>query len=113
MFGRRRIFGLWLFTDYAKANIPMLPHTHGVPYTKLNIVLYTVLLTCISTLPYIVWMSGWIYLTGITLANMVFLWYALRLYFSEDKTISIKTFRYSIYYLGILFTLLLADHYLL
>jgi len=58
--------------DYAKANIPMLPHTHGVPYTKLNIVLYTILLTCISTLPYIVWMSGLLYLSGITVANIIF-----------------------------------------
>lgn len=97
--------------DYAKANVPMLPHTHGVRYTKLNIVLYTILLTCASSLPYIVHMSHLLYFVGVSLANVVFLYHALRLYFSDDKQQAIRTFRYSIYYLGILFVLLLVDHF--
>lgn len=102
---------IYRLEDYAKANIPMLPHTHGVKYTKLNIVLYTVLLTCVTSLPYLIHMSGLIYFVGVSLANLVFLWYVLKLFFSEDRQIAIATFRYSIYYLGILFLLLLVDHY--
>jgi protoheme IX farnesyltransferase len=97
--------------DYAKANIPMLPHTHSVSYTKLNILLYTILLMCVSVLPYVISMSGLIYLVGVMLANFGFLYYAVRLYQSDDKRYAIGTFWYSIYYLGILFLLLLVDHY--
>ena len=99
--------------DYAKANIPMLPHTHGVAFTKLNILLYTILLTCVSALPYIINMSGVVYLAGAMLINLGFLLHALRLYVSEQKHYAMATFWYSIYYLGILFVLLLVDHYLL
>ena len=99
------------FDDYAKANIPMLPNTHGIAFTKLSILLYTILLICATTLPYVIGMSGMIYLLGASLANLIFLGYALRLYFNGDKKIAINTFWYSIYYLGILFLLLLIDHY--
>jgi len=101
---------IYRLEDYAKANIPMLPHTHDIRYTKLNIVLYTVLLLCVSSLPYIVQMSGKLYFIGISLANMAFLFYAIRLYFSNNRKYAIQTFHFSIYYLGILFTLLLMDH---
>lgn len=97
--------------DYAKANIPMLPHTHSVSYTKLNILLYTILLACVSLLPYVISMSGVLYLIGVTLANSLFLFHATRLFFSDRREYAIKTFWYSIYYLGILFLLLLVDHY--
>jgi protoheme IX farnesyltransferase len=102
---------IYRLEDYAKANVPMLPHTHGVAYTKLNIVLYTVLLVCVTSLPYFIRMSGIIYFVGASLANIVFLYYACRLYLSDDRNLAIKTFRYSIYYLGIIFLLLLVDHY--
>jgi protoheme IX farnesyltransferase len=102
---------IYRLEDYAKANVPMLPHTHGIGYTKLNIVLYTVLLVCASSLPYFTHMSGMIYFVGVTLANLVFLFYVTRLYFSDDKKYAIGTFWYSIHYLGILFLLLLVDHY--
>lgn len=102
---------IYRLEDYAKANVPMLPHTHGVAYTKLNIVLYTVLLTCATSFPYFIKMSGWIYIIGVSIANLFFIIYALRLYFSDDKQLAIRTFRYSIHYLGILFLLLLIDHY--
>lgn len=103
---------IYRLEDYAKANIPMLPHTHGVKYTKLNIVLYTILLVCVATLPFIIHMSGIIYLVGVTIANLIFLYYAIKLYFSENRQVAIATFKYSIYYLGILFLLLLIDHFI-
>ncbi len=102
---------IYRLEDYAKANVPMLPHTHGVAYTKLNILLYTILLTCVTSLPYFIHMSGKLYFAGVSIANAIFLYYVLRLYFSNDRKIAIATFWYSIYYLGILFLLLLIDHY--
>lgn len=102
---------IYRLEDYAKANIPMLPHTHSVAYTKLNILLYTILLTCVSSLPYFVRMSHTLYIIGISLANIIFLLYALRLFFKPEKIYALKTFHYSIYYLGFLFLLLLIDHY--
>lgn len=101
---------IYRLEDYAKANIPMLPHTHSVAYTKLNIVLYTILLVCVTTLPYLIHMSGLVYLVGATIANGFFLFYAVRLYLKDDRKYAIQTFWYSIYYLGIIFVLLLVDH---
>lgn len=98
--------------EYSKADIPMLPVTHGVPFTKLNILLYTILLFVISLLPVIVDMSGLIYLVGAVLLGIGFMYWALRLYRSSDKLIAMKTFRYSIIYLLLLFIFLLVDHYL-
>jgi protoheme IX farnesyltransferase len=102
---------IYRLEDYAKANIPMLPHTHSVAYTKLNILLYTILLACVTLLPYVINMSGMIYLIGVILINAGFLFHAIRLFFSNKKQYAIGTFWYSIYYLGILFVLLLVDHY--
>lgn len=103
---------IYRLEDYAKANIPMLPHTHGVAYTKLNILLYTILLACVSSLPFIIYMSGMIYFIGVTCANMVFIYYVLQLYCRDDSAYALRTFYYSIHYLGIVFLLLLIDHYL-
>lgn len=103
---------IYRLEDYAKANVPMLPHTHGVRYTKLNIILYTILLICASSLPFVVHMAGTIYFIGISLANLGFLFHTVRLSISDNKQYAIKTFYYSIHYLGILFLLLLVDHYL-
>lgn len=102
---------IYRLEDYAKANIPMLPHTHGVWYTKLNIVLYTILLICVTALPYAIHMSGLIYFVGVMIANAVFFYHAVYLFFTDKKEQAIRTFRYSIYYLGVLFLLLLIDHY--
>lgn len=104
---------IYRLEDYAKANIPMLPHTHGVPFTKLNILLYTILLGCVSLLPYVIAMSGIVYLIGVMIANSVFLYYAIRLYVSEDNMQALKTFKYSVHYLGLIFIFLLVDHYYL
>lgn len=102
---------IYRLEDYAKANVPMLPHTHGVDFTKLCIVLYTILLVCASSLPYFIDMSGLIYFIGASIANVIFLFYVFRLYFSDNKKHAISTFWYSIHYLGIIFLLLLVDHY--
>jgi len=102
---------IYRLEEYAKANIPMLPHTHGVCYTKLNIVLYTILLACVSSLPFIIHMSGIIYGVGVTVLNSIFLYQSIRLYLKDNKIYAIRLFNYSIYYLGILFLLLLVDHY--
>jgi protoheme IX farnesyltransferase len=104
---------IYRLEDYAKANVPMLPNTHSVAYTKLNIVLYTILLVCATSLPFIIHMSGLIYFVGVSIANIIFLFYALRLYWSDNKRYAIATFSYSIYYLGALFLFLLVDHYYL
>ena len=96
--------------DYVKANIPMLPHTHGIDYTKLNIVLYTLLLICVSSLPYFLQMTGVIYIIGITGLNVIFLSYAVALYYHQDRQYAFATFKYSIYYFGGLFLFLLIDH---
>ncbi|GEA09743.1 heme o synthase [Alteromonas sp. KUL49] len=98
--------------DYAKAKVPMLPVTHGVNFTKTSVLLYTVLLTLVCLLPYLVGMSDLIYLIGSTLLNIGFLYYAYKLKFLAKEDTAIKTFRYSIVHLMLLFVVLLLDHYL-
>jgi protoheme IX farnesyltransferase len=97
--------------EYAKANIPMLPVTHGIPFTKLNILLYTLLLTAVSFLPYATDMSGIIYLVGVAILDGIFIYWSVLLYATERQSVAMKTFRYSIIYLMLLFVLLLVDHY--
>ena len=98
--------------EYAKAEIPMLPVTHGVNFTKIQILLYTILLFIVTLIPFLIQMSGVIYLAGAISLGIGFLYYAIKLY--RDKTpnrIAMKTFGYSIFYLSLLFGFLLADHY--
>ena len=97
--------------DYARAEIPMLPVTHGVEFTKTSVLLYTVLLGLVCFLPYLVGMTGVIYLIGSTLLNMGFLYYAWKLKYSEEEGIAMKTFAFSIVHLMVLFVVLLVDHY--
>lgn len=97
--------------DYARAGIPMLPVTHGVPYTKLQIVLYTVMLVAVTLLPFLTKMSGLLYLSGALALGIGFLRHALVLYRSDNDAHAMKTFSYSIFYLSLLFAFLLADHY--
>jgi protoheme IX farnesyltransferase len=99
--------------DYAKANIPMLPVTHGDEFTKLLVLLYTILLSVITPLPYVVHMSGIFYLITSTLLNVGFLYYAVLLKMTDRPLIAINTFKYSISYLFLLFAVLLVDHYFL
>lgn len=99
--------------DYKKAGIPMLPVTHGIEFTTLCILLYTILLVPITLLPYLVGMSGLIYLVGILLLDIVFIIYAVLLKWYPKPLSAIKTFHFSNIYLCLLFALLLIDHYLL
>ena len=98
--------------EYAKAEIPMLPVTHGVDFTKIQILLYTILLFIVTMMPFIIQMSGLIYLSGAIALGIGFLYYAIKLYRDPDpNVIAMKTFGYSIFYLSLLFAFLLADHY--
>ncbi len=99
--------------DYAKVNIPMLPVTHGVNFTKTQILLYTVLLFVVGLLPYLVGMSNWLYLIGAVVLNLVFFAYAWKLKFNADENTAMDTFKFSIVHLMALFIILLLDHYLL
>lgn len=97
--------------DYAAVNIPMLPVTHGVHFTRWHIFFYTILLVIVTTMPYLTGMSGLLYLAGVTVLNLGFLWYALRLLRENDERLPMQTFGYSIIYLMVLFLFLLVDHY--
>lgn len=99
--------------DYARALVPMLPVTHGVTYTRWQILLYTLLLLAVSLLPFAAHMSGMFYLGGALVLGLVFVWYAWRLLDPPDEFFAMRTFKYSIVYLMALFGLLLADHWLL
>lgn len=99
--------------DYAKAGIPMLPVTHGAEFTKTSILLYTILLIVVCLMPYLIGMSGWIYLLASSLLNAAFLYYALKLKFAPEDNTAMQTFKYSILHLMLLFIALLTDHYLL
>jgi len=97
--------------EYARAGIPMLPVTHGVRMTKLQILLYTILLVAVTLLPFVTQMSGLIYLAGAIALGIGFLRSAVLLYRSDSEAQAMKTFGYSILYLSLLFAFLLADHY--
>jgi protoheme IX farnesyltransferase len=100
--------------EYAKVDIPMLPVTHGEAYTRLNILLYTILLVLVTILPYLIGMSGVIYLATAIVLDAFFLYYAIQMYrVPDDMELPMKTFKFSISYLGFLFAALLVDHYLL
>lgn len=97
--------------EYARADIPMLPVTHGVEITKLNILLYTVVLVAVTILPFLVKMSGLIYLAGALSLGLGFLYHVVRLYRECGDAHAMRTFAYSIFYLNALFVFLLLDHY--
>jgi protoheme IX farnesyltransferase len=98
--------------EYARADIPMLPVTHGVRFTKQQVMLYTLMLLLVSLMPFTMHMSGLLYLGGALVLGLGFVYHAARLLLSEGDAHSMKTFGYSIFYLTALFALLLADHYL-
>jgi protoheme IX farnesyltransferase len=97
--------------DYAKVGIPMLPVTHGIPYTRMQIVLYTILLILSTLLPVLTRMSGLIYLVSVVLLNARFLYYVLALNRGNRPEMAMRTFRFSITYLMLLFAALIVDHY--
>ncbi|WP_058533096.1 heme o synthase [Legionella saoudiensis] len=98
--------------EYQNAEIPMLPVTHGIQFTKLNVYLYTILLLVVSALPFVVGMSGLFYLAGALVLGARFLFWAHKLYRTDKPVVAMQTFRFSIVYLMLLFVFLLVDHYL-
>ena len=99
--------------DYAKVDIPMLPVTHGIAFTKIQILLYTILLLIITLFPYLIRMSGLLYLAGAVILGGMFLYHVWRLFDPERPQQPMKTFVFSINYLMWLFGVMLVDHYLL
>lgn len=98
--------------DYANAGLPMLPNTHGEAFTRLNILLYSVILFVVSMLPFVARMSSWMYLSCAIVLSAVFLAYAWKIWKEYSDTLARGMFRYSIIYLSLLFAALLIDHYL-
>jgi protoheme IX farnesyltransferase len=98
--------------DYAKVGIPMLPVTHGIPYTRLQIVLYTILLIVATVLPFLAGMSGLIYLAAVLALNLRLMYFVLKLNRDAGANLPMRTFRFSITYLMLLFAALIVDHYL-
>ncbi|WP_445356415.1 heme o synthase [Microbulbifer sp. ANSA002] len=99
--------------DYARAKVPMLPVTHGVPYTNLHILLYTFILFAVSLLPFATAMLGWLYLLGAVVLGLGFIYWSLVMLRGRDPNAGIETFKYSIIYLMALFCIMLLDHYLI
>ena len=98
--------------DYARVGIPMLPVTHGVEFTQWQILFYTIVLIIVTLLPYLVGMSGLIYLSGSSVLNAGFLGYAIALLNNRNERLAMDMFNYSVLYLMALFAILLVDHYL-
>jgi protoheme IX farnesyltransferase len=98
--------------EYAKVGMPMLPVTHGDKFTRLHVLLYTLILIAVTLMPYATQMSGLIYLVGAIVLDAIFLYYAVKIYLSYSDQLARSTFRYSIIYLAALFAVLLVDHYI-
>ena len=98
--------------EYAKVGIPMLPVTHGPAYTRLQILLYTILLFIVTLLPYLTGMSGLVYLAFAVPLGIGFIYFAIRMMITKENKTAMKTFAFSIIYLMVLFSALLADHYI-
>jgi len=103
---------LYRVEDYAKAGVPMLPVTHGRDYTRLQVLLYTLVLFAVSLLPFAIRMSGWLYFAAALVLGMIYIGYAVRIYIAYSDRLARGAFHYSILYLAALFAALLADHYL-
>ena len=104
---------LYRVEDYRRAGLPMLPVTHGSDFTRLNVLLYTVVLFAATLLPFVIGMSGWIYLASAVVLGVWFIAYGFQLLRNYSDALARKTFRFSILHLSLLFAALLIDHYLL
>ena len=103
---------LYRTEDYARAGLPMLPVTHGARYTRLQVLLYTLILFGVSLMPFAIRMSGWLYLAAALVLGGAFIAYAVRIHLAYSDRLARRTFRYSIFYLATLFAALLVDHHL-
>ena len=104
---------LYRVEDYRRSGLPMLPVTHGSDFTRLNVLLYTLVLLAGTLLPFIIGMSGWLYLISAVLLGLGFIAYGYALWRNYSDALARKTFRFSILYLSLLFAALLVDHYLM
>ena len=102
---------IYRYDDYAKTPIPMLPVTHGISYTKFQMIMYVLLLWSVTMLPYLLHLSGWLYLVLANVLNLAFLVMCLILKTVDDPWLALQTFRFSIIYLFVLFSGMLLDHY--
>jgi len=102
---------LYRTEDFARAGLPMLPVTHGAKFTRLHVLLYTLVLIACTLMPFVYGMSGWVYLIAALLLDAMFLYYAVRIYTAYSDRLAQQMFRYSVVYLAGLFTALLLDHY--
>ena len=103
---------LYRTEEYAKAGLPMLPVTHGPEFTRLHVLLYTLIMFAATLLPFVIRMSGWLYLASAVILGGIFIAYAVRIYLDYSDRLAQRTFRFSILYLSLLFAALLVDHYL-
>jgi protoheme IX farnesyltransferase len=103
---------LYRTEDYARAGLPMLPVPHGARYTRLQVLLYTLILFGVSLLPFAIRMSGWLYLAAALVLGAVFIAHAVRIHLAYSDALARQTFRFSITYLALLFAALLVDHHL-
>ncbi len=104
---------LYRVEDYRRAGLPMLPVTHGSDFTRLNVLLYTLVLFAATLLPFVIGMSGWLYLASAVLLGGGFIAYGYQLWRQYSDALARRTFRFSILYLALLFAALLVDHYLM
>ena len=99
--------------EYASVGIPMLPVTHGVKFTALHILLYTIIMFLITLLPFVTLLSGWLYLGGAVVLGLIFLYWSIEIIRGKNAQAPMETFKYSITYLLVLFFIMLVDHWLL
>lgn len=104
---------LYRTRDYENSGLPMLPVTHGQQFTRLHILLYSIALMATTALPYVIGMSGWLYLLCAMVLGAMFVWYAWKLYRHYSDELSRRLFKFSILYLSLLFAALLVDHWLI
>ena len=102
---------LYRRAEYEKSGLPMLPVTHGEAFTLLHMLLYTIILVAVTLIPFVMGMSGLIYLLGAVLLGAGFLYYVIKLYRNYSDALAKSTFKYSVNYLMLLFAMLLIDHY--
>jgi protoheme IX farnesyltransferase len=103
---------LYRVEEYAKAGLPMLPVTHGNSFTRLHILLYTFVLFAACLLPFVIGMSGWLYLVAAVILSLGFCWYGFKLWRSYSEPLARTTFKFSLIHLSVLFAALLVDHYI-
>jgi len=103
---------LYRVEDYRKSGLPMLPVTHGSEFTRLQILLYTIVLLAACLLPFVYGMSSWFYLAAATVLSVVFCVHAFVLWRDYSDALARRTFRFSLWHLGLLFAALLVDHYI-